>query len=66
MHCMDIPRDTPERQSSFDWQSTQIYPLLHNNNSNNNNTNLIVWDKILTTTRQKWMNLNNLPAKCKQ
>ena len=56
MHFMDIPKGMAKRQSTFDWQTAQTNPLLHNNN--NNNKNMIVWlyyvltMTITTTTTQ--------------
>ena len=47
---MDIPKGMAKRQSTFDWQTGQIYPPLHNNNSNTNNKNMIVRYKVLTMT----------------
>ena len=68
---MDIPKGMVKRQSTFDWQTAQTHPPLHNNHSNINNKNMIVRDKVLTmttttTTSEIVINLNNLPAKCKQ
>ena len=68
---MDIPKGTAKQKSTFDWQIAQTQPLLHNNNSNNNNKNMIVRDKVLTMTTtiittQIFINVNNLPAICKQ
>ena len=67
---MDITKGMAKRQSTFDWQTAQSHPLLHNYNSNTNNKNMIVRDKVLTvtntaTTMQIFINLYNLPAKCK-
>ena len=47
---MDIPKGMAKRQSTFDWQTAQTHPRLHNNNSNTNNKNMIVRDKVLTMT----------------
>ena len=44
---MDIPQGMAKRQSTFDWQTAQTQPPLHNNNSNTNNKNMIVRDKSL-------------------